>query len=341
MIARAAVSAIAALWLIGCSPQSTASFPNVAAPASATTIAPLPPTPEPPVPPPLASSPPVAASSGITCAGIAAQGGVLVCRTTPGAPIHVDGVARGAADRDGYFVVGVDRDAEGPVRITSSVGSMLSEATINVAKRAFSVQRVDGLPPQTVTPTAPAVLAKIAEDRKLKDRGFSSRADANGFLQGFMWPVSGRMSGPWGNQRVLNGEPRAPHFGIDIAAPTGTAVVAPAGGVIALAEPDLHFEGGFILIDHGQGLLTMYLHLSRLDVAEGEVVTQGQRIGAVGASGRTTGPHLCWRMKWRDRNIDPSLALYALNGARETLGVGASIPTGAAPVGFTPWTPSP
>ena len=147
------------------------------------------------------------------------------------------------------------------------------------------------------------------------------------------------MSGPWGNQRVLNGVPKTPHYGIDIAAPTGTPIRAPAAGVIALANPDMHFEGGLIMLDHGQGLMTYYLHMSRLDVTAGQTVAQGQSLGAVGRSGRTTGPHLCWRMRWRDRNLDPSLAVQGLAVARAHFGGGPQIDAGAAPTGFTAWAP--
>lgn len=289
-------------------------------------------------PGPIPQSPPPAQQQ-LDCAGAFAQGGIVVCRGQPAARVYVDGVYRGDADGQGWFVAGFDRDGAAQTQIETRAGSAIATRTFPVAKRTFSVQRVDGLPSQTVNPTDPAVLAKIKRDQKDKARGFASRARASGWLDAFAWPVQGRMSGPWGNQRVLNGEPRPPHFGIDIAAPAGTAIRAPAGGVIALAKPDMHFEGGFVLLDHGQGLLSMYLHMSRLDVKDGDRIAQGQVLGAVGRTGRATGPHLCWRMKWRERNIDPSLAVQALATARAHFGVGAPIAAGAAPTGFTPWTP--
>jgi murein DD-endopeptidase MepM/ murein hydrolase activator NlpD len=113
---------------------------------------------------------------------------------------------------------------------------------------------------------------------------------------------------------VLNGVLGRPHYGVDIAAPEGSMVVAPADGVVALAETDLFYEGGLLMIDHGQGLITLYLHLSKLDVALGQSVKQGQTIGRVGKKGRATGAHLCWRMKWRGQNLDPSLAVTAFGG---------------------------
>lgn len=122
-----------------------------------------------------------------------------------------------------------------------------------------------------------------------------------------------RLSARFGGQRILNGEPKRPHYGCDLAAPTGTTITAPAAGRVILAEPNMHFEGGLTMIDHGQGLISYYLHQSRLDVATGQDVTRGQAIGAVGATGRATGPHLCWRLKWRDRNLD-ALLLASLRG---------------------------
>lgn len=295
-----------------------------------------------PVPPPAPAAPvpaPTVAPIGLDCAGAFTQGGVIVCRTEAGAQVFVDEVARGAADADGWFVAGFDRDAPSTATVEVRGAGGVKKDAFAVAPRAFSIQRVDGLPPQTVTPTDPAVLARIARDTEIKNRARESRAALRGFNDAFVWPVGGRMSGAWGNQRVLNGEPRTPHYGIDIAAPVGTTIRAPAAGIIALAEGDLHYEGGLIMLDHGQGLMTYYLHMSRLDVAAGDLVGQGQVLGAVGRSGRTTGPHLCWRMRWRDRNLDPSLAILGLARAREHFGATTAIDPGASPAGFVQWTP--
>lgn len=291
---------------------------------------------------PPAPVPPVSATAPIPldCAGAYAQGGVVVCRTEPGATLLVDGEDRGKADADGWIVLGFDRDAGASAQVVVRGAQAERAEAVAVAQRTFSIQRVDGLPQETVTPTDPVVLARIARDTELKNQARETRAPIEGFNDAFIWPVAGRMSGPWGNQRVLNGVPKTPHYGIDIAAPVGTPIRAPAAGVIALAEPDLHFEGGLVMIDHGQGLVTYYLHMSRLDVTAGQTVAQGQVIGAVGAKGRATGPHLCWRMRWRDRNLDPSLAVQALQAARTHFTPGAVVDAGAAPSGFTPWTPA-
>jgi murein DD-endopeptidase MepM/ murein hydrolase activator NlpD len=278
--------------------------------------------PEAPAEAPAAAPAIPAAPSELTlaCAGAFTQGGVALCRTLPGAQLFVDGVASGQADAQGWAVIGFTREhgGEGRVEARTDAGSVAE--TYAIAARTFDIQRVDGLPPQTVTPTDPEVLARIRREAALKREGWDSFAEITGFLDGFIIPVEGgRVSGRWGNQRILNGVPSTPHFGYDIAAPEGTPIRAPAAGVVTLAEPDMHYEGGLVFIDHGQGLITMYLHMSRLDVAVGDTVAQGQLIGAVGSSGRATGPHLCWRMKWRERQLDPSVAIDGLAQARAEL----------------------
>jgi murein DD-endopeptidase MepM/ murein hydrolase activator NlpD len=275
---------------------------------------------EPPVIAIPAPTPPPANLS-LNCAGAMTQGGVVLCRTLPGAAIYVDGVASGEADTQGWAVIGFNREHGADGRVEARARGQTVDASYTIAPRQFDIQRVDGLPQQTVTPTDPQVLARIQREAALKQDGFASIAPLEGFLDGFINPIEGggRVSGTWGNQRVLNGVPASPHFGYDIAAPTGTPIRAPAAGVVTLAQPDMHYEGGLVFIDHGQGLITMYLHMSRLDVHAGDQVTQGQVIGAVGSSGRATGPHLCWRMKWRERQLDPSLALSALSAARVQL----------------------
>jgi murein DD-endopeptidase MepM/ murein hydrolase activator NlpD len=280
----------------------------------------------------------------LLCAGAFAQGGVIVCKTEPGASVTISGPAGGGAasavaDGGGYVVLGLDRDAgaNATVAATGPLGGSTTQ-DFAIAQRRFSIQRIDGLPEQTVTPTDPAVLAKIKDDTAKKSAAFARKASVTGFLDGFLWPVSGRMTSAWGNQRVLNGVPKTPHYGIDIAAPGGTAIRAPAGGVVTLAEPSMHFEGGLVFIDHGQGLQTLYLHLSRLDVKKGAILTRGQTIGAVGRTGRATGNHLCWRMKWRDHQLDPSLAIQGLAIARAQFVGGPAISAGAPPAGFVPWS---
>jgi murein DD-endopeptidase MepM/ murein hydrolase activator NlpD len=178
---------------------------------------------------------------------------------------------------------------------------------------AASLQsRVDGLPPATVEPSDPALLERIRQEVLVKTEAFASRADTDDFRDGFVWPLETyRVSSAWGARRVLNGTPARPHYGVDLAAPIGTVIRVPADGRVVFTRPDMHFEGGLTLIDHGQGLISAYLHQSQIDVAAGQTVRRGDPMGRVGMSGRATGPHLCWRLKWRDRNLDPSLLIGA------------------------------
>lgn len=170
------------------------------------------------------------------------------------------------------------------------------------------MQRVDGVPPTTVDPP-PAIAERIRrEQARVADarRRDDPRAD---FAQRFIMPVQGRISGRFGRARVYNGKPGSPHSGMDIAAPAGTPVKAPAAGIVTFADPGLYLTGGTVLVDHGHGISSNFLHLSRIDVKVGDRVGQGQVIGAVGATGRATGPHLHWGMNWFDVRIDPQLVL--------------------------------
>ena len=302
---RALAGAFIAIMLVACAAAEAPAQPEA------------PPVATPPieVTGPVAPPPPQQAS--LRCAGAFTQGGIALCRTTPNARVSLDGATIGNADADGWIVVGFTREHGATARIVADA----IEQTYDIAPREFDIQRVDGLPQQTVTPSDPAVLARIQRESALKQAAFTSQANIEGFLEGFIRPVEGgRVSGTWGNQRILNGTPSTPHFGYDIAVPTGTPIRAPAGGVVTLAEADMHYEGGLVFIDHGQGLITMYLHMSRVDVRVGDTLEQGQIIGAVGSSGRATGPHLCWRMKLRNvQQLDPSVAIEGLAQARAEL----------------------
>lgn len=301
---------VAALFLAACAAAEAPAAPETPAPT-------IPVTEE--APPSTPAFPPTPATLSLNCAGAFTQGGVALCRTLPGAAISVDGVAFGAADAQGWAVVGFLREHGAQARVEAAANGNAIAQTFDIADREFDIQRVNGLPPQTVNPTDPEVIARIQRDTALKQSAFASTASLEGWLDGFIWPVEGPISGRWGNQRILNGEPRDPHYGVDIAVPTGTPIRAPASGTVVLANPDMHFEGGLVFIDHGQGLITMYLHMSRLDVAAGDAVVQGQVIGAVGATGRATGAHLCWRMRYRGRQLDPTVAIEGLAAARAEL----------------------
>lgn len=241
--------------------------------------------------------------------GRAEQGGVVLGMAPPGASVRLDGRAV-PVDADGRFLLGFGRDA-GPEAVLEVDGT---RQTIAVAPRAWDIQRIDGLPPAKVTPD-PQALARIRAEAALVAARRANSGSVALFLAGLQQPAEGVVSGVFGSQRILNGEARAPHSGTDIAAPAGAPVRAVAAGVVTLAEDDLYFTGKTVMIDHGLGFQTVYAHLSRLEVAEGQPVARGQGIGAVGASGRATGPHLHWGASWLDVRLDPQTVMAVL-GAR-------------------------
>ena len=234
------------------------------------------------------------------------QGGLVFGAAPPGSSVAFDGRELRLSP-DGEFVFGFGRDA-GPEAMLTIVTPGGGEETrhLAIATRDYKIQRIEGLPQKMVTPPE-EVLARIrADGARVRAARAVDMAETH-FAGGFIWPAEGPISGVYGSQRILNGEPRQPHFGVDIAAPTGTPVHAPAGGEIRLAEPDLYYSGGTIILDHGHGLSSSFLHMSRVDVVVGQRVVQGEVIGAIGATGRVTGAHLDWRMNWFDRRVDPAL----------------------------------
>ncbi len=238
----------------------------------------------------------------------APQGSLVIGRTRPGALVDYAGRTLRVAP-DGVFAFGIGRDATGPLRVLVSVpGGGSGERLVDVTPRDWPTEQIDGVPPKTVNPP-PDIAARI-EREQARVAAVRTRDDAREeFAQPFVWPVQGRISGRFGNQRVYNGTPKSPHSGMDIAAAQGTPVNAPAGGIVTFADPDLYLTGGTVVIDHGAGVSSNFLHLSRIDVKVGDRVAQGQVFAAVGATGRATGPHLHWGMNWFDTRIDPLLVL--------------------------------
>ncbi|WP_407061034.1 M23 family metallopeptidase [Agrilutibacter solisilvae] len=209
----------------------------------------------------------------------------------------------------GTVVFGVGRDEAGPLRVAvRHADGRAQDVVIQVTPRDWPVERIDGVPPTTVDPP-PAIAERIRLEQERVAAARLRDDDRTGFAQTFAWPVKGRISGRFGNQRVYNGSPRAPHSGMDIAAAQGTPVLAPADGMVSFADPDLYLTGGTVVLDHGYGVSSNFLHLSRIDVKVGDSVAQGQPVGAVGATGRATGPHLHWGMNWFDVRVDPLLVL--------------------------------
>ncbi|WP_420402643.1 M23 family metallopeptidase [Nisaea sp.] len=247
-----------------------------------------------------------AAAVSLEMNGVFTQGGIIMGRTDPGATLMLDGKPV-RVGTDGVFVLGFGREAApyAELVVRGPDGSE-QRRTLEIARREYQIQRIDGLPQKYVEPPA-EVLARIrrenAEIRKVREID----TDRAYFAEGFIWPAKGRISGVYGSQRVLNGEPKRPHYGIDVAAPAGTPVVAPAGGVVRLAEKDLYYTGGTIILDHGHGLSSAFLHMQDVSVKVGQELKRGERMGTVGSTGRSTGAHLDWRINWFDVRVDAAV----------------------------------
>lgn len=247
------------------------------------------------------------AAGTLSLEGAFTQGGLVRGKTDPGAAVTLDGrVVRVAPD--GSFVLGFGRDAPAAASLDVIFADGGREhRSLAIAARQYEVQRIDGLPPQQVTPDA-ATQERIQREAALIAAARKADSDLVFFEAPLRWPALGPISGIYGSQRILNSEPRAPHMGVDIAAPRGTPVMAAAPGTVTLAERDLFFTGGTVIIDHGYGLATTYQHMDRIDVTVGQHVEAGTPIGTVGATGRVTGPHLHWSLNWYDIRLDPMLA---------------------------------
>lgn len=247
----------------------------------------------------------------VSFAGDFVQGGLIVARTEPGASVTVNNQSVRVSP-DGWFLIGIGRDETGPVKIEVAAGEGRHRSdSIAVRTREYPVQRIDGLPESKVTPP-PEVLERIHREAALASKARSIDDARTDFLGGFVWPLDGPVTGVYGSQRILNGEPRRPHFGVDVAAPVGTPVVAPADAVVTLVYPDMYYSGGTLIMDHGHGLSSTFIHLSRILVTEGQRVRQGQVVAEVGATGRATGPHLDWRMNLFQTRLDPQLLAPAI-----------------------------
>ncbi len=236
--------------------------------------------------------------------GNVVQGGLLFGQAEPGSHVTLDG-NEVEISADGLFVVGFGRDETGQreLKVTSNGGEVFHQS-LTIKPSKYDIEVVDGLPPKTVTPD-PASTARIREDARMVATARQHRDNHAYYAGGFSWPAKGRISGVYGSQRVLNGEPRNPHYGLDIAAPEGTGVYAPADGLITLTHPDMYYSGGTVILDHGQGLSSTFLHLSKILVEAGTFVKKGDLIARIGATGRASGPHLDWRMNWLDQRVNP------------------------------------
>lgn len=253
------------------------------------------------------------------------QGGLVFGHTTPGARVSLDGQALRLTP-DGEFLLGFGRDAAPTASLDITYPDGRHETqTLTIAARQWNIQRIDGLPQQKVTPP-PEDIAHIKADIAEVSAARARDTDALLFRSGFQWPALGPISGVYGSQRILNGEPRQPHYGVDIAAPAGTPVRAAADGVVSMIDQDMFFTGKTLILDHGYGLSTTYMHMSAITVKPGEHVKQGEMIGRVGATGRVTGPHLDWRVNLYQTRLDPALLVPPMpaDAAKRPVAAGAS-----------------
>ena len=238
--------------------------------------------------------------------GSPTQSGLLRGHVDPGEQVFY-------ADRqlkvtpDGSFILGFGRDV--PLQQTLTLIDPDGTTHVHILRlkqRTYDIQKINGISQRMMNPSEDD-LQRIGQEAQQVAKARQQEIERLNFQETFIWPVIGRISGIYGSQRVLNGEPRRPHFGIDIAAPTGTPVKAPAGGLVTMVHGEMFFSGGTLIVDHGYGLSSSFLHLNKILVKEGDPVVQGQIIATVGASGRVTGPHLDWRINWFDQRLDPAL----------------------------------
>jgi murein DD-endopeptidase MepM/ murein hydrolase activator NlpD len=238
--------------------------------------------------------------------GALAQGSLALGSAPPGSLAALDGrPLRVTADGRFAFGFGPDQTKASLVTVRYPDGGGDSKS-FTPSPRQYEVQRVNGLPQKTVTPP-PEVSARIAHEAEAIYLSRLTDSAGTDFLAGFDWPAPGIESGVFGSQRIDNGVPMSAHYGVDMAAPVGTPIHAPADGMVSISD-DYYLDGGFTLMDHGHGVSTSYLHQSKRLVKPGDVVKRGQRIGLIGATGRATGPHLHWAMNWFEVRLDPSLS---------------------------------
>ena len=206
--------------------------------------------------------------------------------------------------KNGFFVFGIDRDRKYDLLITKILNGKTEKITKRVFKRKYNIQRIDGLPENKVTPPE-SVYKRIKRENGKIGEARAINSNLNYFSNKFIMPVKGIISGVYGSQRILNGKPKWPHYGIDIAAKQGTMIKSSSSGVVTMAEEDLYYTGGTIIMDHGHGISTIYSHLENVMVDVGDLIKQGDIIGTVGSTGRSTGPHLDFRVNWFQTRLDP------------------------------------
>ncbi len=231
------------------------------------------------------------------------QGHFIIGKTDPTAKIIID-KKQVKVSNDGFFVFGLDRDRKFDLTITKIANGKKDKIIKKVLKRKYNIQRIDGLEESKVTPPE-SVYKRIKEENNKIGEARAINSDLPFFKNQFIMPVEGIISGVYGSQRILNGKPKWPHYGIDIAAKQGTMIKSSGSGIVTMAEDDLYYTGGTIIMDHGHGISTIYSHLENVMVSVGDKINQGDIIGTVGSTGRSTGPHLDFRVNWFQTRLDP------------------------------------
>ena len=236
------------------------------------------------------------------------QGHFIIGKTDPNSKIKID-KKKVKVSKDGYFAFGLDRDRKYEVVITIENDGFKKKVTKKVQKRKYNVQRIDDLDEKQVTPPE-EVYERIKLENKLIAEARAIETDLDFFKDKFIIPVDDAIiTGVYGSQRILNGKPKWPHYGLDFAQKEGTPVKAMLDGIVTLAEPDLYYSGGTLIFDHGHGISTLYMHMQKIFVKKGQKIKQGEVIGTVGSTGRATGPHLDIRLNWFGTRLDPATAL--------------------------------
>ncbi len=254
-------------------------------------------------------------SPSIEFDGNMVQGGMVIGRTAPGTKLTM-GDTKIRVSSDGEFLIGFGRDAPKRVELRAVFPDGRTQLrALDVRQRKYNIQRIDGLPKRKVSPSKKD-MKRIGAEGALINAARARDTDRAFFRGGFVWPVKGRISGVYGSQRILNGKPRRPHLGVDIAMPTGTPIFATADGIVRIAHSGMFFTGKTVAIDHGHGLLSIYAHMSEVLVKNGQRIAKGTPIGKVGATGRVTGPHLHWGVSLFRTRLDPALLVGPMTSTK-------------------------
>ena len=243
--------------------------------------------------------------------GYPVEGNLIVARTNPSNKIKINNEFL-EIDESGIFVFGFHRDEENPIKLVIiNNENEQFKTSIKPIKRVYKIQRIDGLKKSMVTPPE-NIISRIKSDRKKVNKARKVKLEMGDFIQGFDWPLKGLITGVYGSQRILNDIPKSPHFGIDISVPIGTSVKAPASGIITLTE-DLYYSGYTVILNHGLNINSTFLHLSEINVNVGDRIGRGDLIGHSGDTGRSTGPHLDWRIDWNGKRLDAEMLAGPMN----------------------------